>query len=399
MYIFIRCVRTHPTNCSIALWPRLVKRWLELANNARCTMKERNRFNPLARAMSMCALALLALTCVSLGEEAAIYPFQEDVEAHLKGTLDECRRYALLLPLQVGMMEPGVEFAYSHNVLSKIDELDMKEALPFLEKGLCWDSTYWEGTNRSHAARLWLRFRTSGMNDVERTKFLASTFRPGFPYRVQEEAGNVLEEMGPIGRRSIIEMLRTLDVSFTSNYDELIAGTLRRYLSQSDKIQMSREEADELASSQNPFEWYIAMDWFSVRADRKAVDIAIRLIGVKEARRLRGSILYGLAHCPGGDDVFRLVLHDARSEGESVDEEYTVQIALSYLTSALSGPFRIVSDGLRAEVAREANREIQPLRNPWGEELKLFGYQHANRETARRILEVWQSQKPTKDGK
>jgi len=361
---------------------------------------ERNGDNPMRRdvvslapltssglvATIVCSAAISARA----GEEP-IYPFQEDVEARLKGTTEENRRYALLLPLRVGLLRPGLDHAYRRAVLEQIDELDLAEALPLLEKGLAPDSTYWGGGERARAARLWMRFKTRGMDPNEQAALLASLYAPGAELDLGGGAAKSLESLGQIGKEHLLKMLHDLDKSFASNQDVLTATALAANLWRSDVLRAERHEIDELARSGNPYVKYVCLRWYSAASDTMAVQLALDLAGTPEAQkyRIRSAMLYGISACPGSEKVFLRLLSDARSEPASLPREHLISSVLCYMAADIPGRFDRISDSLRNEVFRVAERGIPPIRNPWGKELDLFGFQHKNRARAKQILAIW----------
>lgn len=324
-------------------------------------------------------------------EAEYIYTFQKDVEAHLKGTDAEKLRYALLLPLRVGILNPSVDRAYRQRILQRIDKLNIKEALPLLEKGLRWNSPYWDGGFIGYAARLWIRFKTAGMADEEKAKFLVSSLRPGYNLRVQSECLKELELFGQIGKQHILNMLSKLDESFSHDNDILISAVLGANLWQSEVLKASRRDIDALARSTNPYVKYVCLSWYSAHSKREAVRLALDLLNTMEAQkyRIRSAMLYGLAYCPGGVQVFTRILSDAQKEPPTTMRDRRVGAVLSYISAGIGGPFKHAPDNLRKEVMRVTDREIQAPRNTWGKELELFGVQHRNRAKAKRILKAW----------
>lgn len=350
--------------------------------------------------LAILQVALLASCALGAGEP--IYSFQQDLESRLKGTEDENHRYAVLVPLRVITMDTASKARYGRAVLDEIDRLNIREALPLLERDLAWTSEtrrmtgypFWEGENADRAARLWIRFSTEGMNDDERAKFLAGTFRPGYPVRVQDEAGKHLEELGPKGRRALLRFASDLAAAgFTSEDDVLIAGSLGSCFERSERLRLTEEEVAELARSPSPFVRLVCVSWYAMHSRREAVDLAMSLMDLQGPFKYRvwSAMLQNLAFCPGKEHVFTAVLKAALDGPPTTAKEYLAAMAVCDIRSTQydGGPFAVIPPDLAAEIRRIAEQETaiaDPEQIGAIDELKLFLYRLQNRERAETIL-------------
>ena len=344
-------------------------------------------------------LTLMSLTREDAGVAAEpIYPFQQEVEKRLNGSAEENRKYAVLLPLRVAMMDVKVDYAYRRQVLEEIDRLSLVEALPLLEAGLAWKSTYWEGQAKDYAARLWIRFKTGKLHDDERLAFLVSTFRPGFPLEVQAETRKELAKAGKKGKEAVLTMLKSLEESFSSSEDLLIAVKISGMFNRDEALIAAPDELAGLMASSNPYVRYVCLRTLSMRGDRRAPELALGLLDLPNPLdlSLQTAVLDMIPYCPDGERVYVRVLKDLRNAPLNKRRELRLQAVLSSILGAQRGPFSAVSTELKSEVLSVARREDPGAPAlAVADQLVVLGLLRSNKELAEQLVAKWD----TKEGK
>lgn len=152
-----------------------------------------------------------------------LYPFQREVEAKVRGPEKEREKVAALLPLRIlvahsaspdtsGMPgtvdgKEGLD-AYLADVLKYIDENDLTEAVPLLERALHGDnSLYTKHVQKVAVARLWIKLKTQKMTLQEKARFLAGLLGPGQSLAVNAEASTSLAALGKPGKSAVLDLI------------------------------------------------------------------------------------------------------------------------------------------------------------------------------------------------
>jgi hypothetical protein len=194
-------------------------------------------------------------------------------------------------------------------------------------------------------------------------------------------------------------MLKGLDRSFASSEDVLIAVGIVYMFLRNDALRMSADEMAELSSSSNTYVRFVCTHYYAISLDKRAVDLALSLLGSGEAPLIRSAMLYEMAFCPGSEKVFLRILEATATEPLTLRREGDIEAVLDYISTAQTGPLKDVSEALKSAVAAIAKRgDIRPPGPCPLEELQLFTKYYGNRGEARDLLKAWSSQAPKQPG-
>jgi hypothetical protein len=342
---------------------------------------------------------MLFATCVGCGkicageasgEKERIYPMQEPIEKELKGTDSQKERIIVLLPLVFSLTDTGAERDYQKKLLARISKESMLEALPWIEKSLEWGCSYWGPEEMASASKVWIQLKTREMKADEKLKFLAETFRPGYPVRIHAAAGVELAKGGQQAKEQLLLSVRNVRDSFSSDYDVLIAGELVNLFEKGRPLELTAKEAVDLSANDNMFLVYVAQQCLVSLSDKKGVELALKALGSPDAQKylIKDSMAQGILNCPDGAKFYPEVLKSLNAEAYNLHRERGICMILADMTNPTFTRFvGQIRDDLINELQVVAKRKDVAPPGPCSmEDLQLFEWYYQNRSRAQHLL-------------